>query len=117
MSSSPRYSDQAMSSSMFSPSHKSAVLNQFQQQQSMLSPINTSVFSRKNVDHPLLQASFGDIHSPGRMSPRSMEPISPMSARAVFSQREKLQQHSLSSRDLGSTINKSSWRLSRNPYK
>ncbi|KAF9598104.1 hypothetical protein IFM89_024449 [Coptis chinensis] len=104
MSSSPRYSDQAMSSSMFSPSHKSAVLNQFQQQQSMLSPINTNVFSPKNVDHPLLQASFGGLHSPGRMSPRSMEPISPMSSRAVFSQREKLQQHSLSSRDLGSNM-------------
>ncbi|KAF9591471.1 hypothetical protein IFM89_004169 [Coptis chinensis] len=47
MSLSPQYSDQAMSSSMFSPSHKSAVLNQFQQQQSMLSSINTNVFSPK----------------------------------------------------------------------
>nr|DAD17962.1 TPA_asm: hypothetical protein HUJ06_019425 [Nelumbo nucifera] len=46
ISSSPRYSDQA-TSAVFSPSHKSAVLNQFQQQQSMLLPINTNVFSPK----------------------------------------------------------------------
>lgn len=101
-SSSPRYSDQALASAVYSPTHKSAVLNQFQQQQSMLSPINTN-FSPKNVDHPLLQASFA---SSGRMSPRSMEPISPMSSRAsMFAQREKQQQQqfrSLSSRDLGS---------------
>ncbi|CBI29869.3 unnamed protein product, partial [Vitis vinifera] len=74
-SSSPRYSDQALASAVYSPTHKSAVLNQFQQQQSM-------------------------------MSPRSMEPISPMSSRAsMFAQREKQQQQqfrSLSSRDLGS---------------
>ncbi|KAF8398373.1 hypothetical protein HHK36_017300 [Tetracentron sinense] len=103
-SSSPRYSDQS-AATVFSPSHKSAVLNQFQQQQSMLSPINTSVFSPKNVDnHPLFQASFG-VPSPGRMSPRSMEPISPMSNRlSAFAQREKQHQQlrSLSSRDLGS---------------
>ncbi|KDP43473.1 hypothetical protein JCGZ_16760 [Jatropha curcas] len=100
--SSPRYSDQA--AAVFSPTHKSAVLNQFQQQQSMLSPINTSVFSPKNVDHPLLQASFG-MGSPGRMSPRSVEPISPMGSRlSAFVQREKQHQQlrSLSSRDLGS---------------
>ncbi|XP_010278986.1 PREDICTED: zinc finger CCCH domain-containing protein 30-like [Nelumbo nucifera] len=104
ISSSPRYSDQA-ASAVFSPSHKSAVLNQFQQQQSMLSPINTNVFSPKNVDHSFLQASFG-VPSPGRMSPRSMEPLSPMSSRlSAFAQREKQQQQqlrSLSSRELGS---------------
>ncbi|XP_058072507.1 zinc finger CCCH domain-containing protein 24-like [Magnolia sinica] len=109
ISSSPRYSDQ-VAGAIFSPSHKSAVLNQFQQQQqSMLSPINTNVFSPKTVDqqlsgHSLLQASFG-LSSPGRMSPRSMEPLSPMSSRlAAFAQREKQQQQlrSLSSRDLGS---------------
>ncbi|KAG9449436.1 hypothetical protein H6P81_009401 [Aristolochia fimbriata] len=115
--SSPRYSDQA--GPVFSPSHKSAVLNQFQQQQSMLSPINTNVFSPKTVDqHSFLQASFG-ISSPGRMSPRSVEPISPMSSRvAAFAQREKQQQQlrSLSARDLsvgsanvvGSPVNTSS---------
>ena len=100
---SPRYSDQALGSAVFSPTHKSAVLNQFQQQQqSMLSPINTS-FSPKNVDHPLLQASFG-VPSSGRMSPRNVEPISPMSSRmSMLTQRDKQQQfRSLSSRELGS---------------
>lgn len=97
ISSSPRFSDQGI----FSPTHKSSVLNQFQQPQSMLSPIKTNVFSPKNVEHPLLQASFR-VGSPGRMSPRSVEPISPMGPRlAAFAQREKQQQqlHSLSSRD------------------
>nr|KYP64336.1 Zinc finger CCCH domain-containing protein 24 [Cajanus cajan] len=72
ISSSPRYSDPA-AASVFSPTHKSAILNQFQQ----------------------LQSS---------MSPRSMEPISPMGSRlSAFAQREKQQQQlrSLSSRDLG----------------
>ncbi|KAJ8762663.1 hypothetical protein K2173_010684 [Erythroxylum novogranatense] len=99
-SSSPRYADQALASAVFSPTHKSAVLNQFQQQQSMLSPINTS-FSPKAVDHPLLQASFAS----GRMSPRNVEPISPMNSRvSMLAQREKQHQQlrSLSSRELGS---------------
>ncbi|KAI3445027.1 hypothetical protein Pfo_001692 [Paulownia fortunei] len=103
IASSPRFSDQAAAFGVFSPSHKSAVLNQFQQQQSILSPINTNVFSPRNVEHPLLQASFG-VSSP-RMSPRSLEPASPMSARlSAFAQRERQQQQmrSLSSRDLGS---------------
>ncbi|KAF5737702.1 hypothetical protein HS088_TW13G00591 [Tripterygium wilfordii] len=93
--SSPRYPDQALAA---------AVLNQFQQQQSMLSPINTN-FSPKNVDHPLLQGSFG-VPSSGRMSPRNVEPISPMASRvSMLVQREKQQQQfrSLSSRELGST--------------
>ncbi|GAV57289.1 zf-CCCH domain-containing protein/Ank_2 domain-containing protein [Cephalotus follicularis] len=101
--SSPRYSDQALASAVFSPTHKSTVLNQFQQQQSMLSPINTN-FSPKNLDHPMLQASFG-VSSSGRMSPRNVEPISPISSRvSLLAQREKQQQfRSLSSRDLGSS--------------
>lgn len=101
---SPRYSDQALASAVFSPTHKSAVFNQFQQQQQcMLSPINTN-FSPKNVDHPLLQASFGVPSSSGRMSPRNVEPISPMGSRvSLLAQREKQQQfRSLSSRELGS---------------
>ncbi|XP_057458639.1 zinc finger CCCH domain-containing protein 30-like [Lotus japonicus] len=102
-SSSPRYSDPAMAS-VFSPTHRSAVMNQFQQLQSTLSPINTNMMSPKNVEHPLLQASFG-VASPGRMSPRSVEPISPMGARlSAFPQREKQQQQqlrSISSRELG----------------
>ncbi|PPD90599.1 hypothetical protein GOBAR_DD12464 [Gossypium barbadense] len=97
-SSSPRYSDQAMAAAVFSPTHKSAILNQFQQQQNMLSPINTN-FSPKSIEHPLLQASLS-----GRMSPRNVEPISPMSSRvSMLAQREKQQQfRSLSSRELGS---------------
>ncbi|KAL2511664.1 Zinc finger CCCH domain-containing protein 30 [Abeliophyllum distichum] len=101
VTSSPRYSDQAVASGIFSARHKSAVLNQFQQQQ----PINTNVFSPKNVEHPLYQGSFG-VPSP-RMSPRSMEPISPRNARlSAFAQREMQQQHlrSLSARDLGSNF-------------
>ncbi|PIM97144.1 hypothetical protein CDL12_30388 [Handroanthus impetiginosus] len=104
ITSSPRFSDQAAAFGVFSPSHKSAVLNQFQQQQSILPPINTKVFSPRNVEHPLLQASFG-VSSPRMSSPRSLDPASPMSARlSAFAQRERQQQHmrSLSSRDLGS---------------
>ncbi|KAJ6843393.1 zinc finger CCCH domain-containing protein 24-like [Iris pallida] len=110
ISSSPRYNSEQ--GAMFSPSHKTAILNQFQQQQqSLLSPINTGMFSPKAVDpqhlsghNSLLQASLA-ISSPGRMSPRGVEPISPMSSRlAAIAQREKQQQtlRSLSSRDLGS---------------
>ncbi|KAG8367906.1 hypothetical protein BUALT_Bualt16G0121500 [Buddleja alternifolia] len=90
-SSSPGYSDhQPMA---FSPKH----------QQSMLSPIKTN-FMPRNVDHSLLQAPFG-LPSPGRMSPRNMDPISPMSARmSMIAQYEKQHQQfrSLSSRELGS---------------
>lgn len=105
ISSSPRYSDPA-AASVFSPTHKSAVFNQFQQLQSSLSPINTNVMSPTNVEHPLFhQAQYG-LSSPGRMSPRSMEALSPMSSRlSAFAQREKQQQQqqlrSLSSRELG----------------
>lgn len=106
MCSSPRFSDQ-MAASVFSPTHKSAVLNQFQQQQSMLSPINTGGFSPKGVENPLLRASFG-MGSPGRISsPRGTEPMSAMSARlSMLAQREKHHQHlrSLSSRELGSNV-------------
>lgn len=117
MVSSPRYSN-ADQGAMFSPSQKAAILNQFQQQQQLLSPINTG-FSPKAVDNQqlhsrssLLQASLG-ISSPGRMSPRCVESGSPMNSHlaAALAQREKQQhqqhqQHqqtmrSLSSRDLG----------------
>ncbi|KAG6424878.1 hypothetical protein SASPL_115301 [Salvia splendens] len=103
IASSPRLSDQAAGFGVFSPSHKPAALNHFQPQQNILSPINTNVFSPRNVEHPLLQASFG-VSSP-RMSPRSLEPVSPMNARlSAFAQRERQQQQmrSLSSRELGS---------------
>ncbi|KAI5421294.1 zinc finger CCCH domain-containing protein 30 [Lathyrus oleraceus] len=98
--SSPRYSDPPMPS-VFSPSHKSAAMNQFNQHQNMLSPININMLSPKNVEHPLLQTSFG-VPSLGRMSPRNVEPISPMSPRmSAFAHREKQQLRSISSRDLG----------------
>ncbi|CAL9160802.1 zinc finger CCCH domain-containing protein 24 [Musa acuminata AAA Group] len=108
ITSSPRYnSDQGC---IFSPSHKTAILNHFQQQQNLLSPINTGVPMVKATDaqqlpvhSSLLQASL-NISSPGFMSPRSMEPVSPLSSRlAVLSQRERQQQtlRSLSSRDFG----------------
>ncbi|GFY92239.1 CCCH-type zinc finger protein with ARM repeat domain-containing protein [Actinidia rufa] len=104
IASSPRYSDQAAACGVFSPSHKSAVHSQFQQQQNMLSPINTNVFSPTNVEHPFLQASFG-VSSPRGMSPRCVEPISPMSARlSAIAQRDNKQYQqlrSLSSRELG----------------
>lgn len=60
-------------------------------------------FSPKNVENPLLQTPFG-IQTSGRMSPRNVEPISPMSSRfSSLAQREKQQQfRSLSSRELGS---------------
>ncbi|CAL9148672.1 zinc finger CCCH domain-containing protein 24 [Musa acuminata AAA Group] len=107
--SSPKYnSDQG---AIFSPSHMTTALNQFQrQQQSLLSPINT-VFSPKSMDGQqvpghsvLLQASLG-ASSPVRMSPRNMESISPVSSHlSLLAQREKqkLMLRSLSSRDAGS---------------
>ncbi|RVW32798.1 Zinc finger CCCH domain-containing protein 30 [Vitis vinifera] len=79
--SSPRYADHVAASTMFSPSHKSVVLNQFQHQQGMLSPIKTNDVTSRH------------------------EPLSPLSSRfSSLSHREKQQQHlrSLSSRDLGS---------------
>ncbi|KAG4396233.1 hypothetical protein JHK82_053581 [Glycine max] len=94
-SSSPRYADPALASAVFSPTHKSAVFNQFQHQQSMLAPLNTN-FASKNFEHPLLQASLG-------MSPRNVEPISPMGSRiSMLAQREKQQFRSLSFQELGS---------------
>ncbi|KAK9692358.1 hypothetical protein RND81_09G258800 [Saponaria officinalis] len=106
--SSPRYSDPLGTSSMFSPSHKSAVMmNHFQQQQSMLSPINTKTFSPRPVDHAMMQASFGPgPSSPGMMSPRGIDPQSPLNARlAALALREKQQQmRSLSARDLGAHL-------------
>ncbi|KAJ0230713.1 Zinc finger CCCH domain-containing protein 56 [Hirschfeldia incana] len=94
--SSPRFSDQLAVSSVLSPSHKSALLNQLQssnKQQSMLSPIRTNLMSSpKNVEqHSMLQ------------SPRAaMEPISPMNAR--MKQQQMQHSRSLSSREFGSNL-------------
>ncbi|XP_019187983.1 PREDICTED: zinc finger CCCH domain-containing protein 30-like [Ipomoea nil] len=89
-SSSPGYSDQALPKSCFSPTHKSAVLHQFQ----LLSPINNNTNSPpKSADNPLLQTSFG-VSSPGRtMSPRVMDPVSPLPSHvSLLSHHEKQQQ-------------------------
>ncbi|XP_063935126.1 zinc finger CCCH domain-containing protein 30 isoform X1 [Daucus carota subsp. sativus] len=97
---SPRYSDPPLASSVFSPRQNSSILNQFHQQQSMLSPINTN-FSPNKVDNPLQNSYATPL---GRMSPRNMEPISPLSSRvSTFAQREQQQFRSLSSRELGSS--------------
>uniref|UniRef100_A0A7N0V0B4 C3H1-type domain-containing protein n=1 Tax=Kalanchoe fedtschenkoi TaxID=63787 RepID=A0A7N0V0B4_KALFE len=98
---SPRYVDSPFGSSVHSPTHKSALLHQFQQQkQGMISPINTNM-SANNVDHHLLQGSYGAYS--GRMSPRNverLEPISPINSRvSMLANREKLR--SLSFREPG----------------
>ncbi|KAJ4815281.1 Zinc finger CCCH domain-containing protein [Rhynchospora pubera] len=103
MNSSPRFSNSEQGN-IFSPSHQAAILNQFQQQQqSILSPINTGP-----TTHPsILQASLG-IQSPGRMSPRAgMDPGSPINSHlSALAQREKQTIRSLSSRELGSNISR-----------
>ncbi|XP_057468436.1 zinc finger CCCH domain-containing protein 30-like [Actinidia eriantha] len=88
------------SSPRYSPTPKSAYLNQFQQQQIIASqsPMNAN-FSPKTMDQPLMQTSFG-VPS---MSPHGVDPISPMGSRvSMLSQRQQQQFRSLSSRDLGS---------------
>lgn len=102
--SSPRYNS---TDTMFSPSHKAALLNQLHQhQQTILSPINTRMFSPRSMEPQqqhasMLQSSLG-LASPGRMSPRSIEQL------AITAQREKLQQQQqqllrcLSDHNLGS---------------
>ncbi|CAO2822199.1 unnamed protein product [Amaranthus hypochondriacus] len=97
-SSSPRYNDQGIGSRAYSPTHNSPVFNQFQQQQGLLSPIKTNFSPNSIVEHPLIS---------GRMSPRNMEPISPMSSRASIITQRQHQLHqlrSLSSRELGSNL-------------
>ncbi|WOK93066.1 hypothetical protein Cni_G01759 [Canna indica] len=96
--------------SIFSPSHKTDILNQCQQHQhSRLPPINT-VYSPKAMDchqqsghSALLQASLC-ISSQGRMSPRGMEPPSSMSSHlSLLAQKEKQPQtlQSMSSLEFG----------------
>lgn len=110
---SPRYNSEQ--GTLFSPSLKTSNLNHFHhhpQQQSILSPVKTGgLYSQKVVDQQLpgqssfLQASFG-LSSPGRLSPRSVELVSPMySCPAAFGQREMQLRPTLSSlgsHDLGS---------------
>ncbi|GFY98904.1 CCCH-type zinc finger protein with ARM repeat domain-containing protein [Actinidia rufa] len=104
--SSPRFSDQNVASPMFSPSHKPVVLNQFQQPQNILSPINTNLYSPNNVDHPFMQAPY-HVPSPGRMSPRGIElqsPFSPRLSSLAHCENQQTQLRSLSSRDLGTNL-------------
>ncbi|KAL7126115.1 hypothetical protein ABFS83_14G164400 [Erythranthe nasuta] len=100
-SSSPRFSDQDMAPGFFSPTHNKPINNN-----------NTNNgFSPRNVEHPLLQASFGGggvSSSPRMMSPRSLETSSsPLSAHlSAFAQQRQMQgqgQGLGSSWDIGST--------------
>lgn len=101
-SSAPQYSEPGLTSAGFSPSHKSAFLNQFQQYKNMLTPINTS-FSPKSADHHLTQSPFARPSS-ARMSPQGVDPISPMGSRvSILREKQPLNFQSLSSRDLSSS--------------
>ncbi|XVF04720.1 hypothetical protein REPUB_Repub05bG0109500 [Reevesia pubescens] len=85
--SSPLYPDQVTAVPILSSVHKSVLLNQLHQQERVLSPIKTNVFSPKN-DHPLLQSAFD---------------ASPLNSRLSASANLEKQQsfRSLSSRELG----------------
>ncbi|KAF2312050.1 hypothetical protein GH714_027882 [Hevea brasiliensis] len=103
--SSPQNIYQLGAAPVFFPSYKPAVLNEFQQQ-SMLSPIKTGVFSPKNVDYSPFQASF-DCSSPMKMLPQLNEPTSPLSSQlSTLARSEKLQLQlgSLSSQEIGSNL-------------
>lgn len=100
--SSPGYAGQGSGSAAYSPTHRATFLNQFQQQkqqQSLISPINIRFLPKNH--------SLG-VSSPslGRMSPRSIEPVSPLSSRGLAFSLKDHQVHpfrSLSSRELGSS--------------
>ncbi|KAG6535061.1 zinc finger CCCH domain-containing protein 24-like [Zingiber officinale] len=124
ITSSPNYSsDQG---NVFSPSNRTVILNQFhQQRQCSLSPINT-LYATRAIDNQqlpghssLVQPSLG-VPSSGSMSPRSMEPVSPMLSHLPFlALRKKHQEaalHDLSPHGVGSITSpvvdsaaKSSW--------
>ncbi|XP_062187164.1 zinc finger CCCH domain-containing protein 50-like [Phragmites australis] len=94
MAMSPRFTND-QGQSVYSPAHKSAILNKLHQQKGLLSPVNTNrMYSPRGIDPSAL------IHSPfGAMSPRSprtMEPTSPLSARVgpTVTQREMFDQFS-----------------------
>lgn len=113
MAMSPRFpNDQGHS--VYSPAHKSALLNKLHQQKGLLSPVNTNrMYSPRALDPSSL------AHSPfGGMSPRSpctMEPTSPLSARVgapatqreMFEQFASLNKHQLPS--VGSPRNSTAW--------
>ncbi|XP_040973788.1 zinc finger CCCH domain-containing protein 56 isoform X3 [Gossypium hirsutum] len=73
-----------------------------EQQQRVLSPIETNIFSPKN-DHPLLQSAF-DASLSERISTWNVEPLSPLnSLLSASTNLEKQQQslHNLSTQELG----------------
>ncbi|KAL6656789.1 hypothetical protein ACP70R_004569 [Stipagrostis hirtigluma subsp. patula] len=92
MAMSPRFTND-QGHSVYSPAHKSAILNKFHQQKGLLSPVNTNkMYSPRGLDPSALSHSpFGGM-SP--RSPRTMEPTSPLSARvgATVAQRDMFDQ-------------------------
>ncbi|KAK3127430.1 hypothetical protein QOZ80_7AG0573190 [Eleusine coracana subsp. coracana] len=94
MAMSPRFNND-QGHSVYSPAHKSAILNKLHQQKGLLSPVNTNrMYSPRTLD------PSAHVHSPfGGMSPRSpriMEPTSPLSVRvgSTVTQREMFDQFS-----------------------
>ncbi|TYJ26676.1 hypothetical protein E1A91_A07G136700v1 [Gossypium mustelinum] len=76
--------------------------HKLEQQQRVLSPIETNIFSPKN-DHPLLQSAF-DASLSERISTWNVEPLSPLnSLLSASTNLEKQQQslHNLSTQELG----------------
>ncbi|XP_022754068.1 zinc finger CCCH domain-containing protein 56-like [Durio zibethinus] len=100
--SSPRCLDQVTAMPILSSAHKSVLLNQLHQQQRVLSPMKTNIFSPKN-DHLLFQSAF-DASLSERTLPWNVEPLSPLNSQlSAFADIEKQHQsfRSLSSRELG----------------
>ncbi|XVF19268.1 hypothetical protein REPUB_Repub11eG0095400 [Reevesia pubescens] len=94
--------DGLFSAEASSPRYPAVLLNQLHQQQRVLSPIKTNIFSPKK-DHSLLQSAF-DASLLERISPWNMEALSPLNSRlSAFTNLEKQQQsfHSLSSQEFG----------------
>ncbi|KAJ1291500.1 hypothetical protein BS78_02G319600 [Paspalum vaginatum] len=93
MAMSPRYTND-QGHSIYSPAHKSALLNKFHQQKGLLSPVNTNrMYSPRGLDPSIVHSPFGGM-SP--RSPRTMEPTSPLSTRigAGVTQRDMFDQFS-----------------------
>ncbi|KAK4764209.1 hypothetical protein SAY87_013647 [Trapa incisa] len=102
---SPQCYDQHSASLVFSPTHKSQL--QLQQQYNLLSPIRTGLFSPKTAEHPLMESPFC-LSLPSGISPRCINPLSPVSCQlSSFAHREKLQQElcSFKSQEFGQCEN------------
>ncbi|PWZ39694.1 Zinc finger CCCH domain-containing protein 50 [Zea mays] len=94
MAMSPRFSNDQVHS-VYSPAHKSALLNKFHhQQKGLLSPVNTNrIYSPRGLDPSVLHSPFGGMCP---RSPRTMEPASPLTVcvGATATQRDMLDQFS-----------------------